>query len=113
MKDQILRLTRGLRLTLLAMWLGIALALAFKAARAEDAPTDLPREQPISATGFVYCTGSQKLIVGVVITYPSGKVVRFSKDNMHGLSLPDLVKYADSVENSAIYGAGACDSTTT
>jgi hypothetical protein len=94
--------------------LGAALLAVLLFARWSHADEmDLPREQPLTATGFVYCNAGQKLIVGVVITYPSGKVVRFSKDHMHGLTLPDLVKYADSIEDSAIYGAGACDSVAT
>lgn len=78
--------------------------------------TDLPHEQPLTATGFVYCEPGtdRKSIVAVVMTYPSGAFVRFDKDHMHGLtSVADLVKYADSAGNTAVYGAGLCNAQST
>lgn len=105
----------SLKLFVAAMVFAV-MAFGCHSAFAADADTDLPREQPLTATGFVYCEpGTDKrMIVAVVMTYPSGAFVRFDKDHMHGMtSVAELVKYADTAANTAVYGAGLCGSQST
>jgi hypothetical protein len=102
-----------IRVGLVVVVLGLC---AVYKAYSQEPPTDLPREQPATATGFIYCepaTG-HRLIVAVIVTYKSGKVVRFDIEHMHGItSVVELEKYADSAPDSAVYGSGPCNSTAT
>lgn len=73
--------------------------------------SDIPREQPATATGFLVCYPGQstKGVVAVIFTYPSGKVLRFDKNHMHGLKdSNELMRYASSADDQAIYATGDC-----
>lgn len=88
-----------------------ALTLAFSAIAAPPAATpiestsDLPHEQPVSATGFMQCQKAGVVnVIAIILTYPSGKVVRVDMHHMHGFTdAGELVKYATAAGDQVIY----------
>lgn len=89
-----------------------AIALAYSLAHAEPA-TDIPREQPTTATGFAICENGKELLVAVVFTYPSGRILRFDVEHMHGISTAqELAHYATAAADQKLY-AVSCGTTET
>jgi hypothetical protein len=69
-----------------------------------EAPT-IPDEPPMTATSFACAdnNGHKARIVATVVTYPSGKTMRFDADHMHGFTVKQLAAYADSAKDSLVY----------
>jgi hypothetical protein len=67
----------------------------------------LPTEMPATMTAIERCVPGQpntKVVMFVVITYPSGLVLRFDAAHLHGLSnAGELIEYANSALDPRVY----------
>jgi hypothetical protein len=97
-----MRILNNLTGLLFGFAIGVMLFLAMIPAHADEA---LPREKPATATGF-FCKGNTAtsiIVVAIVITYPSGKVVRIDTDHMYGLDANSAIKYASAADDQKVY----------
>ena len=108
-----IRVLRGLTGFLFGFTIAICggLAMMPRAHGAEPPATDLPKEQPVTATGFICQRGNgQKGVVAIVFTYPSGVVVRVDLEHMHGLAdAQELTHYASSAKDQSVYVVACLD----
>jgi hypothetical protein len=95
---------------LIGLIAGMALgAVIVSACRAQS---DLPSDPPLTATGFSAMNPATNKcgLVAIVFTYKgSDQVVRFDMDHMHGMTVAQLVAYADGAKDTSVYDTCKAD----